>query len=462
MNMQMEDRCPTCGEENRSGARFCAHCGQLLADMLPTEGQAEAALSMALADVQTLEADEQETEIDQAGMVGETAVPHPMPESKPATLPTGLYLADRYQIVEQVTVPDTQTPTYLAHDWGQCPACAAELEQPYASDTAEFCTACGKLLDTPLICQLQQVTSTEVLTDDPLPPNSRYTTHEGLSYLVQTINSPNEQFSQTPRYVRLRFGAQTHKGQVREIDEDSLLTLTMTTMIEGEGETVLGLFVMSDGVGGHEAGEVASREAVQIIGAEIISCVFQPTISSKRRLSETGLNEALKSAVEKANGTIYEIQQKIGNDMGATVTAVLIYHQQAVVANVGDSRTYLWRNGELTAVTQDHSLVASLIAAQQLPAEAIYTHEQKGMIYRSLGDNPDIPVDTFPLTLAPDDRLILCCDGVWEMLRNEGIEEVLLLEPDPQRACDEMVKRANYAGGEDNITVIVITIDPVY
>lgn len=462
MNMQMEDRCPTCGEENRPGARFCAHCGQLLVDMLPTEGQAEAALPMALADVQTLGADKQGEEADEVDTVGETAVPHPMPESKPATLPTGLYLAGRYQIVEQVTAPDAQPPTYLARDWGQCPACAAELEQPYASDTAEFCTACGKLLDTPVICQLQQVTSTEVLTDDPLLPNSRYTTHEGLSYLVQTINSPNEQFSQTPRYVRLRFGAQTHKGQVREIDEDSLLTLTMTTMIEGEGETVLGLFVVSDGVGGHQAGEVASREAVQLIGAEIISRVFQPTISSKRRLSETGLNEALKIAVEKANGEIYEIQQKIGNDMGATVTAVLIYHQQAVVANVGDSRTYLWRNGELTAVTQDHSLVASLIAAQQLPAEAIYTHEQKGMIYRSLGDKPDIPVDTFPLTLASDDRLVLCCDGVWEMLRDEGIEEVLLLEPDPQRACDEMVKRANYAGGEDNITVIIIAIDPVY
>lgn len=84
------------------------------------------------------------------------------------------------------------------------------------------------------------------------------------------------------------------------------------------------------------------------------------------------------------------------------------------------------------------------------------------MIYRSLGDKLDIPVDTFPLTLAPEDRLVLCCDGVWEMLRNDGIEEVLFLEHDPQRACDEMVKRANYAGGQDNITVIIIAIDPVY
>jgi serine/threonine protein phosphatase PrpC len=462
MNTQMGNQCPACGEENRSGARFCAHCGRLLTDTLPIEAQAETESPVSLTDVQVPDPDKDETGADEAGLTKETAVSPPMSDFNPSALPPGLFLAGRYQIVEQVTATDALSPTYLVHDWGQCPACAAELEQHYTPDAPEFCTACGKQLDTPLICQLQQVTSTEVSTDHPLTPDSRYITHEGFFYLVQSINPPTEQLPKTPRYFRLRFGFQTHKGQVREIDEDSLLTLTMTTMIEGEGETVLGLFVVSDGIGGHQAGEVASREAVQLIGAEIISRVFQSTLSRKQRINEDKLSQALQSAVGKANRKIYELQQEIGNDMGATVTAVLIYHQHAIVANVGDSRTYLWRNGELTAVTQDHSLVASLIAAQQLPEEAIYTHEQKGMIYRSLGDKPDIPVDTFPLTLVSDDRLVLCCDGVWEMLRNEGIEEVLLLEPDPQRACDEMVKRANYAGGEDNITVIVIVVDPVY
>jgi PPM family protein phosphatase len=241
-----------------------------------------------------------------------------------------------------------------------------------------------------------------------------------------------------------------------------LLTLSLTTTFEEDNQTALGLFVVSDGIGGHQAGELASRQAVQLIGTEIISRVFQKTMAAGRQTSTEKLATALRKAVEKANEHLYDRRKKLGNDMGATVTAVLIQNHKAIIANVGDSRTYLWRQSELQAITQDHSLVASLIAAGELAEEAIYTHEQKGVIYRSLGDKPQIAVDTFSLSLAAEDRLILCCDGVWETIRDEGIEEVLLLEADLQRACNEMVKRANYAGGADNISVIVILVDPIY
>ncbi|MCZ7674197.1 MAG: protein phosphatase 2C domain-containing protein [Chloroflexi bacterium] len=368
-------------------------------------------------------------------------------------LSPGLLLNNRYKIIEQLPAADMQLPGYTGHDLGRCSACA--YEQPYAIED-DFCPACGVLLDKPALCHIQQVPP----ENDPPTENALSLTHDGLTYLVQS-SAVEEETAENPRYFRLRYGFQSDKGQVREVDEDSLLTLTMTAMFEGECETTLGLFVVSDGIGGHQAGEIASRQAVELISHGVLTRVFQRSASAGPTLSENYLKESLIKAVEVANSKIHETQQESGNDMGATVTAVLIHNQNAVIANIGDSRTYLWRGGELTALTQDHSLVASLIAAQELPEDAIYTHEQKGMIYRSLGDKPTVEIDTFPLTLLPEDRLILCCDGVWEMLRNEGIEEVLLLEHDPQRACDEMVKRANYAGGDDNISVIIVVIEPV-
>lgn len=477
MNHNIGNRCPTCDAENRPGARFCVNCGIPLTSTVVENWQEESTGVPAAPVVPFLPPEQDASmaskpEVEEKMDVSSSDLPvsppleqegeasvTPQADSAPALavtlepplLPPGHLLAGRYQIIEQIP---TASQAYLVYDLRQCPACHAELEHP---PTDDFCPTCGILLDTYPIYQIQPV---QIPVDLPAL-NPHYITHDGFTYLAQPVTINAHQDMTLPRYFHLRFGCQSHKGQVREVDEDSILTLTMTTMFEGVRETTLGLFIVSDGIGGHQAGEVASRQAIQMVGAETISRVLQRAISTGRSLNEGKLEKILKEVVAKANGRIYEAQQESGNDMGATITAALIYNQTAIVANVGDSRTYLWRGGELKALTQDHSLVASLIAADQLPEEAIYTHEQKGMIYRSLGNKPDIKVDTFALMLAPADRLVLCCDGVWETIRNEGIEEVLLLEPDPQRACDEMVKRANYTGGEDNISVIVVVVDPV-
>jgi serine/threonine protein phosphatase PrpC len=262
-------------------------------------------------------------------------------------------------------------------------------------------------------------------------------------------------------YVRLRFGFQSDKGQIREINEDAILTVALSAMFNNECRATLGLFAVADGIGGHEGGEIASRETIQFISGRVMERIFTFIMSNSDGVSKSGrLTGAFKKAIEQANEKIYKLRQERDNDMGSTVTAVLVHNTTAVVANVGDSRTYLWRDGKLEQKSRDHSLVASLIEAQQLPPEAIYTHEQKSVIYRSLGDKPKVEVDMFPLTLQREDRLILCSDGVWEMIRDEGIEAVLLLEADPQRACDEMTRRANLAGGEDNISVAIVVVDP--
>jgi serine/threonine protein phosphatase PrpC len=116
--------------------------------------------------------------------------------------------------------------------------------------------------------------------------------------------------------------------------------------------------------------------------------------------------------------------------------------------------------GTLSQITQDHSIVARLLSQNLIQPEEVYTHEQKSVIYRSLGDKPDLEIDDslFEITLEPGDRLVLCCDGLWEMVPESFMEDVLLEFFDPQAACDKLVEMANQAGGDDNISVIVVNV----
>jgi serine/threonine protein phosphatase PrpC len=145
--------------------------------------------------------------------------------------------------------------------------------------------------------------------------------------------------------------------------------------------------------------------------------------------------------------------------MGTTLTAGLFKNGQLYLAHVGDCRAYRWGEDGLQQLTEDHSLIAKLIAAGHANPEEIYTHPQRNVIYRSIGDRPEVDIDTILTTLSPGERLIICCDGLWEMIQNAGIEEAMLSEADPQAACDLMVRQANLAGGEDNISVIVVQVE---
>lgn len=162
-----------------------------------------------------------------------------------------------------------------------------------------------------------------------------------------------------------------------------------------------------------------------------------------------------------ANRQVYELRRERSSDMGTTLTMALVINGQAIIGNVGDSRTYVWGPDGLEQLTTDHSLIAALIAAGQEPPEAIYTHPQRNLITRSLGDRPQVEIDLFSLELEAGFRLILCCDGVWEMIRDEGIEEIMLQEDYPQRAADKIVQQSNNAGGEDNISVVVVAVEQV-
>lgn len=216
-------------------------------------------------------------------------------------------------------------------------------------------------------------------------------------------------------------------------------------------------------MGGYQTSEVACRVAVQVLVQEVISRVLLAELSGEVCLAET-LAEIISETIEDANAQVYAVAQSSGTDLGSTLTAALVRDDLAVIANVGDSRAYHWHveksvvAGALRQVTADHSIVERLVTMGQITPEEAANHPQKGVLYRSLGDRPAVEVGVFSLRLAPGDQLLLCCDGVWESVGDEGLEEVMLLENDPRRICDEVIRRALGAGADDNVSVIVAAV----
>lgn len=261
--------------------------------------------------------------------------------------------------------------------------------------------------------------------------------------------------------LSLRAAVGSHPGRVREMNEDSVLSIRLSALLAGGSSPELGFFAVADGIGGQDRGEVASRRVLQQLAAAVMDRVFKRIILTGRGGDSAWMERVLRECVLAANGELLTLQQASHSDMGTTLTAALLIDGRATVANVGDSRTYLWRNGALQQITRDHSLVASLIAAGHLDPEAIYTHDQKAMIYRSLGEADDLTVDLFGIDLRPDDRLLLCSDGLWEMVRDKELAALLLAEPDPEALCDQLLAQANKAGGEDNIGLVVVWAVPV-
>jgi serine/threonine protein phosphatase PrpC len=168
--------------------------------------------------------------------------------------------------------------------------------------------------------------------------------------------------------------------------------------------------------------------------------------------------EWLISAIQQANRAVYDRRRAAGTDMGTTLVAALVVGDRCTIANVGDSRAYHLHPNGITQVTTDHSLVERLVATGQITREEAATHPQRNVIYRTIGDKPRVEVDTFEQQLAPGEALLLCSDGLSGMVPDEQIWQIWRTSTSPQEACDRLVEAANGAGGEDNISVIVVQV----
>jgi protein phosphatase len=163
----------------------------------------------------------------------------------------------------------------------------------------------------------------------------------------------------------------------------------------------------------------------------------------------------VRRAILQGNQYVINEAHARGNDMGTTLTMALVAGDRAVIGNVGDSRTYMYRDGSLRRISKDHSLVMRLVDLGQITEDDIYTHPQRNAVLRSLGDKPDVEVDVFTLRLKPGDALLLCSDGQWEMTHDPEMAEIIKANSDPQAACAALIAAANAAGGDDNITSVL-------
>ena len=259
-----------------------------------------------------------------------------------------------------------------------------------------------------------------------------------------------------PADMQLVSGRASDVGVQRQLNEDSLFALECVAM-EAAGNTPTGLYVVADGMGGHASGEVASSIAIRTIAGLVGKVVDGRVSGESPPMADEALGKLLRDAILEANHRITQYSQERHNDMGTTVTMALVLGNRVTVANVGDSRTYLWREGKLHQISQDHSLVARLIAAGQLTAEEGRHFDRRNEIYRALGDAHMTAdeIDIFHVRLRPLDALVLCSDGLWEMVRDEDIERIMLDAPDLPTAAQHLIDAANRNGGEDNISVII-------
>jgi PPM family protein phosphatase len=229
--------------------------------------------------------------------------------------------------------------------------------------------------------------------------------------------------------VRLRVGARTDVGRVREGNEDGFVAAEP-------------LFAVADGMGGHQGGEVASKVALETL---------QKAADGTADLAEV-VQEANRAVFTRAS------QDPALLGMGTTLTAVLVEEHRLHLAHVGDSRMYLARDGRLERITRDHTVVEEMVEQGRLTPEEAAIHPQRSIVTRALGVEEDIQVDELDLDVRPGDRVLLCSDGLTGMVDEGEILRLLTEHRDAQAATDALVDAANRAGGQDNITAVILDV----
>jgi serine/threonine protein phosphatase PrpC len=275
-----------------------------------------------------------------------------------------------------------------------------------------------------------------------LEPKDRYENVDALKTALLAL-------SQTSR---VRAAWLTDVGEVRSHNEDAVLVKewgqgTIT------GNEFCGLYVVSDGMGGAAAGEVASTLTIQTVARYV-----EQAWAEGGKRDAAAWEACLREAIEAANTAIlaYAKEHPESAGLGATIVAALVQTQQLTLAWVGDSRVYLWERGELHQLSHDHSLVARLVEIGQLTAEEARKHEHRNVLIRSLGSKDQVVADTLSRALRRGARLVLCSDGLTSHVEDSALADIVSRHREPGDAALELVVAANAGGGSDNISVVVV------
>lgn len=247
-------------------------------------------------------------------------------------------------------------------------------------------------------------------------------------------------------------GSAQSVGKVRTHNEDSLFTLS-SVFSDGEIQLPFGIYIIADGMGGHQYGEVASRCAVKTVADYLMAKLFSQIMGLQNESTGESLIEILENAVERAQENV--VQHAPGG--GTTLSIAVIIGSQVTIAHVGDSRVYIRQaDGTLSSVTQDHSFVSRLIEQGHISKEEAEIHPQRNVLYRAIGQHepfqPDIQTFPFP----ENGELLICSDGLWGVAGEDNIKQILNQARDVTTTCHLLTEAANIAGGSDNISVILV------
>ncbi len=254
-----------------------------------------------------------------------------------------------------------------------------------------------------------------------------------------------------PQYIS---GCGHSVGKQRDHNEDALFSLT-TNLIAGESQIPFGLYIIADGMGGHQYGELASGVAARTMAASVVNNIYLSYLGISDRKNEESIQEILQEGVQQAHQEIISAAQ----GGGTTLTAALLMGDKMTIAHVGDSRAFIiYPDGVRETLTHDHSLVKRLEELGQITADEAAIHPQRNVLYRALGQGEPFQPDVSTFPLPRSCHLLICSDGLWGVISEKEMVRLVNTAANPQQACQLLVNAANESGGPDNITVILVRL----
>lgn len=274
-----------------------------------------------------------------------------------------------------------------------------------------------------------------------------------LNQLPPGVTRPlSQEIERTVAEGHLMYAQATNQGMVRTNNQDSAFSFFFSSDSVNDFPD-FGLFIVADGMGGHQGGELASSITAHHVMTSIFETIYLPTLHDVDLNERVTITEALVRAVQEANA---QVREQV-HDGGTTITALVVLGYQAYFAHVGDSRAYLIpQNGPMEQITRDHSVVQRLIELDRITPEEAETHRQRNVLYRAVGQNDEVEVDILRRRLPHNAHIVLCSDGLWDLVPKKEIESIVRSAESLQDACNTLIKQANMRGGTDNITVIIL------
>lgn len=253
------------------------------------------------------------------------------------------------------------------------------------------------------------------------------------------------------RPAQLVVGSAQSTGKQRDHNEDTIFTLN-SVLADGASELPFGIFIVADGMGGHQHGEIASGAAARAFADYLIRRLYLPFLNGDSDSQPESLLEVMENGVREAQ---HAVTRKAPGG-GTTLTAALVLGEQVTLAHVGDSRAYfIYPDGRIQAITQDHSLVRRLLELGQITEDEAKIHPNRNVLYRALGQSDPFRPDIHTHPLPQPGYMLLCSDGLWGVVSDTEIFRIVSGAKDLSMACHELVEAANAGGGPDNISVVL-------